>query len=479
MTEQTDINGATVFLPEDKIEDEVYGQIHEITEHEAFTAEDIAIMPDTHYGKGAPIGLTMPVTDRVVPNLVGVDVGCGVMTGLTQDISPDYWEDGEWANELTQRIQETVPMGRQRRTDDVKNLVKTIDFEQCEQNLATILQYLGYSQSDLPSWFDGYGEQYVKDLEKRINYHLDKIITSLGSLGGGNHFIEFGESQQLDAVGVTIHCGSRGLGKHIAEHWQEQAHQQTFERKAQISVPEDDLKYLHVEGEIEREGDTAYVNPNDLAINGDAIRSDYEGAAIDGKFGQMKQYLTAGKENKSDLDWLSGKRALGYYVDMIFGQQYAYHNRRIILNDVFNVLREMTDQFAEPKVVHNSTHNFIDVNQEHGHAMLRKGATPAYNNDTVLIPYDMEHGTVIAEGRGNEDWNYSAPHGAGRVMSRRGAKDALSEDVVAERMKDIHTMNIPLDEAPQAYKNAAMIESQIGDTVSIIDRLEPLHNIKP
>jgi len=470
-------NTATVQteLSKDEAEDGVIEQIQEMVDHPALAGDDdVVIMPDFHVGSGAVIGFTMPLKDRVVPNIVGVDIGCGMSYAYLNDyISPEQWDDEVWAETLDEEIRNTVPFGFNVYDDPPMHLTEDFPFAECEAKLESLLNHLSYDTDDLPEWFDGYGERYFKDLCDRVEYDTSRAVNSLGTLGGGNHFIELSESSETGQVVVTVHSGSRGIGAAIANHWQDEAHQRTFERQAVVEVPKGELQYFEQDSiefveYTEPNDEPARVRPDSLSINREAILEDYDGEAIEGKFGQLKSFMNAGKSDKSDLDWLEGTEALGYYVDMIFAQTYASESRRLMIEQVTDVLDTSHDGVQE------SVHNYIDFDD----GTIRKGATPARDGEQVLIPYNMRDGSVIAEGSGNGDWNNSAPHGAGRVMSRTRAKNELDKDDVVATMDGIQTTEIPLDEAPQSYKETDEIEAVLGDTVETIDRLEVLHNLK-
>ena len=180
--------------------------------------------------------------------------------------------------------------------------------------------------------------------------------------------------------------------------------------------------------------------------------------------------MNAGKNDKDDLDWLEGTEAIGYYIDMIFAQTYAAESRRIMREEAAKAVGAELDCNASGQ----SVHNYIDFET----GIIRKGATAAQRGEIAFIPYNMKDGSLLVRGKGNEAWNYSAPHGAGRVMSRTEAKNVLSADDVEKEMEGIHTTNIPLDEAPDSYKDMELIETALQPTADIVDRLKPLHNLK-
>lgn len=460
-------NTATVQtkLEKEECETEAIEQIERIVNHPAFEGDDnIVIQPDFHWGAGCVIGFTMPLNDKVVPNTVGVDVGCSMYWAYLDGVEVEQWGDKEWALELDEKVRNVVPMGRHTRNKPAMHIVNEFPWDVCEDKLDNLLMNIGYTREDTPDWFTGYGGEYFKELCSRVGNQkrlTNRAIMSLGTLGGGNHFVEFVESKDTGNVGLVIHSGSRQIGLKIAKYWQQKAHENTFKRNNTVEIPDNEAKYFGLESGGE-------YKPTELDIKPESVREDYDGEAIEGKFGQLKQYLNVGKDNKDELDWLEGKEAIGYYIDMIFAQTYAYENREIMAEEIVDVLD------ATIKKSGQSIHNYIDFND----CIIRKGSTPAHEGQIAVIPYNMKEGTIVVEGKGNPNWNYSAPHGAGRIMSRTQAKNELSEENVKKEMEGIVTTNIPLDEAPGSYKDTELIEKTIKPTAEIVDRFKVLHNLK-
>ena len=455
-------NTATVHtaLEREECEEGALEQIQSMADHPAFEGEStIEIMPDFHYGAGAVIGFTMPIGNRVVPNTIGVDIGCGMSMIQLDGVDSSLWEDqGE---EIDKEIRETVPMGFNVRSEPAIHIVNEFPWTECQTKLDRLLTQLEYSDDEYPEWFDGYDGEYFKTLCKRVGYDVNRAIMSLGTLGGGNHFIELSESTVDGNVYCTLHSGSRGIGAAIAQHWQDKATEAKFQRNATVEIPDSEAKYFGLQSGTE-------VAASELSINREAVLEDYGGEAIEGKYGQLKQFMNAGKNDYSDLDYLEGTEAIGYYIDMIFAQTYASLSRELMLQDIADVLGAEIVESIE------SVHNYIDFND----LIIRKGATRAHDGEYLIIPYNMKEGTVIAKGKGDWNWNNSAPHGAGRVMSRTQAKNELSEEKFTEEMSGIVTTELPLDEAPDSYKPVSLIEKSIEPTAEIVDRLIPIHNLK-
>lgn len=464
MQTNTHIDGestnAEVMLPESELEEGVVDQIQEMIDHEAFT-EDVAIMPDTHVGSGAVIGFTMPLGDRVVPNTIGVDIGCGMYAVNFGNVEYDADTLRQWDEE----IRDKVPMGFNVRQDGAYHLGNDFPWAKATEKLEK------FSDERNMVVRDGYDLDYFKDLCKRITWDEDKseeenekawkdmqtrAINSVGSLGGGNHFIELGHSEKTDLWAI-IHSGSRKLGLKIAQHHQERA----VELRSAEMFQKDVLP----------EGYREYANAK-LEPHAEKIRNDFEGKDIGQVFDIISQARQEAVENfDDDLAYLEGEEANQYFVDMIFAQMYASQSRKFMMSQVAEVVG------AIPKSPIESVHNFIDFED----VTIRKGATRASEGEVAVVPFNMKDGTLLVEGKGNEDWNNSAPHGAGRVMSRTQAYEDLSVDDFEEEMDDVVSSSVTeetLDEAPGAYKSADLIEEAITPTAEVVDQIRPVLNLK-
>lgn len=380
------------------IEDEAIEQIQRMCDQGFAEGSNIRIMPDVHVGKGCTIGTTMTVKDKAVPNLVGVDIGCGMYT---------------------------VNLGNQE-----------IDLEKFDEACH-------YIPSGKKAW-DGRQERF--DLTELRSFRSLKrskwIEKSLGTLGGGNHFIEIDQTSDGTKY-LVIHTGSRNLGKQVAEIYQ------------QLAIE------LH-------QGKEEYFNKKDALI------AEYKAA------GRRKEIQQALKElhwkNKpllipEDLCYVYGTYFNDYLYDVSICQKFASRNRELIAEILLDRCGLIgMDAF-------HTVHNYIDVDE----MILRKGAIAAYSGERVLIPINMRDGSILALGKGNPEWNYSAPHGAGRLMSRSKAKETLSMDAYKEAMKGIYTTSVnesTLDEAPFAYKSLEDMIDVIKDSVDIIDVMKPIYNFK-
>ncbi len=380
------------------IEEEAIEQIRRMCDYEFTAGSRIRIMPDVHAGKGCTIGTTMTITDKAVPNIVGVDIGCGMYT---------------------------VSLGK-----------ADIDFERLDEAAHFI-------PSGMNVWE---GRQEHFDLEQLRCYRdlkdTKRLERSLGTLGGGNHFIEIDESADGEKY-LVIHSGSRNLGKQVAELYQ----------KLAVDLSKGKEEYFKKRDEIIR------------TYKEQGKRKEIQAA--------LKKIAWEQKESliPEDLCFLFGSYLEDYLHDVEVCQRFARRNRE----KMAEILLERTG-IAAGEAFH-TIHNYIDTEE----MILRKGAIAAHAGEKILIPINMRDGSVLAVGKGNAEWNYSAPHGAGRIMSRKAAKDKLSLEEYRETMKGVYTTSVneaTLDEAPMAYKSLDDIIDVIRDSVDIIDVMKPVYNFK-
>jgi len=420
----------------DGVDETTMSQIYVFLNHPAFT-NPIAIMPDCHYGKGAVIGFTMPITDKVIPNTIGVDIGCGVLSfnvgkNILSDIS---------RKELNGHIRREIPFGYKVHEgklpsgDYDQNFWKEVNEEVRQFTLKFNKKFnTNYS----PAKFSKRNLEI--DCENTWKCDYNRVVKSIGTLGGGNHYIEVGKSEKTGDYWITIHSGSRNLGKSIAEYWQRVA-----------------KKYLDdgIKTKFDKEVKKLLKNTKGI----------YRGIELDALKEKYKD-----KNVAKGLEYLEGVDMFGYLVDMIFAQKYAKKNREVMAQIIIDGLN------VDVKETIESVHNYIDFND----FIIRKGAISSYKDQKILIPFNQEDGMLICEGKSNKEWNYSAPHGAGRVGSRTWAKKNLSKQDARKRMdkKGIYCSLLPLDETRDAYKKASIIEEAIGPTAKILDRIIPVLNLK-
>ncbi len=382
------------------VEDEAIEQIRRMCDYEMTRGSKIRIMPDVHSGKGCTIGTTMTVVDKVVPNVVGVDIGCGMYT---------------------------VSLGK-----------GDIDLEKVDEAAH-------YIPSGTRVWegrkekFDLTGLKCYRELKD-----TKRLARSLGTLGGGNHFIEIDEASDGTKY-LVIHSGSRNLGKQVAEHYQKLAvlldrgFEEYFEKRDQIIA---------------------------------TYKAEGRKTEIEGALKELKRQVFKGESAMpEDLCFLYGTYMEDYLHDVEICQAFAKRSRELMAE----ILIGLSGLTAGESF--HTIHNYIDTSE----MILRKGSIAAHKGEKVLIPINMRDGSVIAVGKGNPEWNYSAPHGAGRIMSRTKAKEQLSMEEYKEAMKGIYTTSVSestLDEAPMAYKSLDDIIDVITESVDVIEVIKPLYNFK-
>ncbi len=452
-------------------------QVQEFVDHPAFT-EPVVVQPDGHWGMGAPVGFTMPLPDRVVPNVVGVDVGCGMTVTRLGDSLPLAHAERE------RRVREAVPMGRSVHDyDDAVHLVDEFPFARANERFERFDRSFRerFGESIDPTFeFDGYDGNYFETLCERVladqRQGMGHVIRSAGTLGGGNHFVEFARARESGDYYLVVHSGSRYLGKAVAEFWQARATQLRNADRVRERIDPDDARFLKFDPDaVSDEELFRWVTGGmgESHIRKERLREELEGKAIERTFARLGDLQPpSGDEGRNTaLDPLVGREAHGYYVDMLFAQQYARWNRELMSAAVCDALG------VAPEETWHSVHNYIDFRD----LTIRKGATPAREGERLLVPFNMAEGAVIARGKGNDDWLSTAPHGAGRRMGRRDAHDRLSMADFEAAMDGVYSESVVedvLDEAPAAYKPADAIERALEPTAEVVERLEPVHNLK-
>lgn len=380
------------------IEEEAKEQIENMAASEAYRDCKIRIMPDCHAGKGCTVGTVIETRGKVVPNTVGVDIGCGM---LVVDLG---FGDIDMAL-LDRVVNDNIPSGHNVH----------------EQRLASAMVDVMQIQIRelLPPW--------------KHCFDLNYVMRSLGTLGGGNHFIEV----DVDSFGrhyLVIHSGSRNLGVKICNHFQ----------KLAAKICDNSAEREHIIFSLKAFGRQNEIN--------DALR----------------QLNTIPK----DLAYLSGPLLGDYFNAMRMCQEYANLNRTLMAQTIIKGLgiKVSGDNFS-------TVHNYIDTFG----GVIRKGAVSARKGEPLIIPLNMRDGSLLCTGKGNDDWLQSAPHGAGRLMSRTAAKKQLSMEEYRQQMHDIYSTSVcesTIDEAPMAYKSAEEIEALIYDTVKVVKRIRPIYNFK-
>lgn len=390
-------NTAKVFT--DNIDAIAQKQIEELCDMEAYSDSRIRIMPDVHAGAGCTIGTTMTLHGIVTPNLVGVDIGCGMETIMIKEKEIDF-------KKLDNLIREQIPSGQDVRDNMHPNAYKTKVFD-------------------------------LRITDKKE--HLEKELKSIGTLGGGNHFIEVDKDDEGNLY-VVVHSGSRHLGKEVADKYQTLAFKQmSGSTDEEIRKAIEELKAKGRKTEIES-----------------TIKKLHEGVNLD---------------IKKELTYLKGELFDDYIRDMKIMQGFADINRKTMMEIIVEGMGlTIVEQFT-------TIHNYIDTDN----MILRKGSVSAQKGEKILIPINMRDGSLICIGKGNPDWNYSAPHGAGRILSRKESRNTLSVEEFKKQMEGIYSTTVnetTLDESPMAYKDMTDIVNNIEPTAEIIKIIKPIYNFK-
>lgn len=381
----------------DNIEESALDWIKALCDQPAMEGVPIVQMPDVHAGNNCNVGTAYPIGAYVNPDHVGVDIGCTIsMHRLSANVSPDYFAL------LDHRIREVIPTGNEicaKNSLNEKELFRFL-YAQYQKARSAAPELI----SDVPR----IDARFITDFCRRIKLQEAMFYKSLGTLGGGNHFIEYGEDSASGEGWLTIHCGSRNLGVKVANHWHN------------IAQNPKRAKYIGY-------------------LWGDALR--------------------------------------GYLSDMVIAQAYALYNHQIIRDRIFAILKKLCKTKCAESIF--TTHNYISVTDEV--PMLRKGAIDASEGRKIVIPFNMRDGIAICIGKGNEQWLNSAPHGAGRIMSRAQAKKQIVLTDFEKSMAGIFSSSVctaTLDESPMAYKPTEEILRLIEPTVEVISMVKPKLNIK-
>lgn len=390
------------------IEDEAVEQISELLEQESFKDCKVRIMPDVHAGKGCVIGFTADLGNKVIPNIVGVDIGCGMLCIELGNIDLNL-------EKLDSIVNKFIPAGRNIR-----------EHKLCD--------------------FDKINDLYcLSKLEK-----TEKFNRSIGTLGGGNHFIEIDIDDENNKY-LVIHTGSRNMGKQVAEYYQNLAIELCSDKEKMYQRKEEIIKTYKEQGK----------------------KSEIQSA--------LKNVENEYKNNKPNLPknlcYLEGKYREMYLHDMQICQEYACCNRVNIAHEIIKNYFNKEEYEKFEWIMFETVHNYISFKDN----IVRKGAISARKGEKVLIPINMKDGSIIAIGKGNEDWNFSAPHGAGRIMSRIKAKETFTLEEFKKSMEGIYTTSVAIetiDEAPFVYKPMQEIIDNIQDTVEIKKIIRPIYNFK-
>ena len=389
----------------DIVDDNAKEQIKELCNQKSSIGRKIRIMPDVHAGKGCVIGFTADIGDIVIPSIVGVDIGCGMLTVSLGNIEIDF-------EKLDDIIHKYVPSGTSVHEGRLVRFPKLQNLK-CYRNLRD-----------------------TKRLER-----------SIGTLGGGNHFIEIDKDDENNKY-LVIHTGSRNLGHQVAEY------------------------YINMAYDIMSGKDKIFEEQKRIIEEYKATgrKSEIQKAIVELK----KSYLAKEIDIPKELCYLYGEYKEMYINDMTICQEFANINR-IKIADI--ILEKLFDKNINDFEHFETIHNYIDMKTN----IVRKGAVSAQKGEKLLIPINMRDGSLICIGKGNSEWNYSAPHGAGRLFSRGVAKEKFNIEEFKNSMEGIYSTSInesTLDESPMAYKNADEIIKNIDITADIVKFIKPLYNYK-
>lgn len=378
----------------DNIESEALSMVYKFINHPMFDGAKIRIMPDVHAGRDIVVGFTVPFADHVNPDHVGGDIGCSVSTSITDlPVDPDHYPA------IERQIREMVKFGMSIHDRAV------YPYAELYRHLQTRLNEARQQWPEMVRPMD-VSERGLTAFLRRVDQSEHMFYHSIGSVGGGNHFVEIGTTPEGNYA-YTIHCGSRNLGQKVWRYWKTEAGKLTG------------------------------------AANG----------------------------------FLEGEAMAGYITDMVVSQAYAEFNHRIIGRLVLEAIRHASEAKVGVEESIHTTHNYIDFSMK----MMRKGAVAAPEGRKLVIPFNMRDGLIVCHGKGNTDWNQSAPHGAGRLLSRSEAKELIDLDEYKQSMKGIYSTSVgtgTIDESPMAYKDTQEIVRLIADTVRVDYFIRPVINLK-
>lgn len=410
------------------IEEEVISQMYDIINCRAFDKKIVRGMSDIHVGASGPCGLVAEIGDWVCPEHIGVDIGCEVsMLELNKPVVEEDYVLFE------HKVKQQIPMGmtlHRRSVIDDKDFRKflTSGFNKYRQLWPEML-------GDLPGIVT---EDWISKTLKRVGMDEGVFYKSLGTLGGGNHFLEYGEGDGHSAF--FVHCGSRNFGVKVCKYWMS---------KTKTSLSKGEIKELTKE-----------------------FKSSYTGDMREFK-SALDKFINTKKDTRIN-GYLTGDNMKGYLCDMCLAQLYAKYNHKTIHSIIENILRGFNIKIID-KI--ECTHNFIDLEDR----ILRKSAIRSYLGERILVPLNMRDGVAICKGKSNPDWLFSCAHGAGRRMSRSKAKENISLEEFRDSMKNIYSTSVcssTIDESPMAYKDSNEILELIKDTCDIMYLVKPKISIK-
>jgi RNA-splicing ligase RtcB len=433
-----------IFLKRNMLDKNTMSQIRQVVHHRS--VEHSRFMCDVHFGKGTCVGFTSYLTPKIVPKYIGGDIGCGILTyPLDRQITD--------LPALDKLIRSVVPMGTYV-TDTHKPIwdtpiVSNEDINQLcidsQQNAYRFVdEYKRKYGINLIEHCPTYSNDWFINLCKKCDVEYSYILQTMATLGSGNHYVESNRSSNSSSGTprdyITIHSGSRKIGDAVCNYHQ---------RKINDTYHFDYQEYKHKLKNFERKT----KDPKQIKAYMDSLKNEF----LDQKH----------------TDYLEGDEAYEYFFDMIFCQNLAKLNRRLMLK---NILKGLNEEYNPDKII-ESIHNYIDFND----FIVRKGAIAAHAGQKCIISLNMAEGILIAEGLGNSDWNYSSAHGSGRILARNEVSHKVSMKEFTESMKDVYSTSVvpeTIDESPAAYKDTNIIKAALKDTVNITEQLKPILNVK-
>lgn len=430
---------ATIYLDKFLIDKGTMSQLRKLIVHPA--TQHMRVMPDCHRGNGCCVGYTSQLTTKIVPKFIGGDIGCGM-------ISYPFKSDGKSLDleKIDADIRLKIPMGSKQIHPPNLDLISRnrkylnqIWDKVIDEAYQFAFKYKQKYKIDIRQYVPDYSWKWYIDKCQQIQTDPQYELLSLGTLGGGNHFIEIGKGNINDKLYITIHSGSRSMGQKICQY-----HQQKI-------------------------NDTKYIDRDALQKMEKKLSRQYQDK-------RLYQYLSEYKEkliSQKHPDYLEDEEAFRYYFDMIFAQNFAQLNRKIMLDLILEILNIKYTEDIEIE----SIHNYIDFDD----FIIRKGAIQAKKDELCLIALNMKEGILLCRGKSNPEWNYSSAHGAGRVINRQEAYQKLSFQKFKDEMNGIYSTSVvkeTLDESPMVYRNSEIIKKGLKDTIDIIAEISPIINLK-
>ena len=454
-----------VYLNKYIIDKGTMAQIHKMVIHPA--TSNMRIMPDCHRGSGCCVGYTSQLTNKIVPKFIGGDIGCGMLMYRIPDKYINLGNQqkldlskvkigGHSLSELDAEIRNGIPMGACHNNVNSEDMIETMkrklepiwDELNEEANQFASAHYKKYNDKVIFDYVPDYSWEWFVEKTVQLGSDYKYDLQTLQTLGGGNHFIELNynnDNENNTMVFITVHSGSRNIGQKICQYHQ---------RKI------DDFKFLDREKikEIEKK-----------------LSRQFRGIQLHQALEKTKEQM----KQECHTDYLEGIEAYQYYFDMLFGQKFAQLNRRLMLNYILSIIIGKTsfDTHYDEENIIESIHNYIDFND----FIIRKGAIRAHKDEMCLIALNMRDGIMLCSGKGNPDWNYSAAHGAGRVINRQEAYHKLKLQDFEQEMKSVYSTSVrleTLDEAPMVYRDINIMKEALKDTINLNLMLAPLVNLK-